>query len=198
MVRTTAPTRERIFDAATTLFARYGYKRTSMEDIAQEADLSRAALYLQFRNKEEIFREGARTLHDDALARAKIALDSNQPIAHRLQLAVEAKTLEMLQFARSSPHGGELMDEKNRLCGDLAKQSEQAFLEMLAQAFAGADTSHEIDLAAARVTASEAAEVFANAVAGLKGGPDVSIEAYRRRLATMVRLFVAGLSASRG
>ena len=57
-------TRARILGAAFTLFGRYGFKRASMEDIASEAGLSRTALYLQFRNKEEIFRELAIGLHE--------------------------------------------------------------------------------------------------------------------------------------
>ena len=193
MVRTVASTRERIFTAATTLFARYGYKRTSMEDIAQEAGLSRAALYLQFRNKEEIFREGARELHDQALSRARGALAEDRPFPDLLRNAVEAKTLEMLEIARSSPHGDELMDEKNRLCGDLAVESEQEFLAMLIESFEQANRNGEINLAPAGLTPGEAAEVFASAVAGLKGGPDVAIDAYRERLAAMVRVYVVGL-----
>ena len=64
-------TRERILGAAFTLFGRYGFKRASMEDIASEASLSRAALYLQFRNKEDIFRDLARGLHDEGLSQAE-------------------------------------------------------------------------------------------------------------------------------
>jgi AcrR family transcriptional regulator len=195
MVRAVASTRDRIFEAATTLFARYGYKRTSMEDIAQEAGLSRAALYLQFRNKEEIFREGARMLHEESLANARLALAEDRRLADKLVRAVEAKTLRMLEIAHTSPHGEELTDQKNRLCGDLAIESERQFLFIITESFEQADRNGEIDLRAAELTANEAADVFANAVAGLKGGSDVSVGAFRRRLATMVRVYVAGLSA---
>src|SRR6266508_6020399 len=88
-------TRERILDAAFTLFGRYGFKRTSMEDIASEAGLSRTALYLQFRNKEDIFRELAAGLHEKALSGAEAALEGDLPVAARLRAAVEAKTLRL-------------------------------------------------------------------------------------------------------
>ncbi len=42
-------------NAALRAFSLYGYQRMSMEDIAQGAGLSRAALYLRFRNKKDIF-----------------------------------------------------------------------------------------------------------------------------------------------
>jgi AcrR family transcriptional regulator len=187
-----SPTRERILAAAFTLFGRYGFKRTSMEDIASEAGLSRAALYLQFRNKEDIFRELARGLHDEASAGAEAALAGDQPLAERLQAAVEAKTLRMIEIAHASPHGSELMDEKNRLCGDVASDSERRFQKALARAFKGADESGEIDLGAAGLSATEAADVFANTLHGLKG-PDVPIERYQKRLSSLVMVFVKGL-----
>lgn len=185
-------TRERILGAAFTPFRRYGFRRTSMEDIAAEAGLSRAALYLQFHNKEDIFRELARGLHDEASAGAEAALGGDRPIAERLRGAVEAKTLRMIEIAYASPHGSELMDEKNRLCGDVATDSERRFQEALARAFKRADEARELDLRAAGLTAAEAADLFANALHGLKG-PEVTIERYQKRLASLVKVFIGGL-----
>jgi len=192
MISKTSPARERIINAAFTLFGRYGFRRTSMEDIASEAGLSRAALYLQFRNKEDIFRDLAGGLHEEALLQAEAALDNAQPLAERLRASVEAKTLRMMEIAYASPHGSELMDEKNRLCGDVATDSERRFQEMLTRAFSRADEAREIDLAMAGLSAPEAADVFSRAVQGLKG-PEVTTDAYRTRLASLVKVFVAGL-----
>src|SRR5262245_65781694 len=79
MTRATIATRERIHHAAFILFCRYGFKRTSMEDIAAEAGLSRAALYLQFRNKEDIFCDLARELNAQSMAQVERALAEKQP-----------------------------------------------------------------------------------------------------------------------
>ncbi|MER6917060.1 helix-turn-helix domain-containing protein [Streptomyces sp. NPDC000594] len=51
-----AARRDRFFQAAVDCFVRYGYRRTSMEVLAQAADMSRPAVYQYFRNKEEVFR----------------------------------------------------------------------------------------------------------------------------------------------
>jgi len=163
-----------------------------MEDIASEAGLSRTALYLQFRNKEDIFRELAGGLHEEVLSQAEAALDGDQPLAESLRAAVEAKTLRMIEIVHASPHGSELVDEKNRLCGDLATDSERRFQEMLTQTLIRADEARDIDLGAAGLSASEAAELFAHALYGLKG-PDVTIDRYRKRVASLVKVFVRGL-----
>ncbi len=195
MARRALATRERILPAAFVRFSHYGFRRTSMEDIAGEAGVSRAALYLQFRNKEEIFRRLAEALHDEALAGAAAALSADQPLAERLLAAVEAKTLRFVEIAYGSPHGNELLDESNRLCGDLAAAREGRFQELLTKVFRRAAQTREIDLEVIALSAAEAAELFARIVAGLKG-PGVTVAAYRERLAALVRIFVAGLGAS--
>jgi AcrR family transcriptional regulator len=192
LTSTVSSTRDRILTAAFTLFGRYGFRRTSMEDIATEAGLSRAALYLQFRSKEDIFRELARGLHEQASAGSEIALTRDGPLVERLRAAVEAKTLRMTEIAYASPHGIELMDEKNRLCGDLAIESERRFQKALARALKRADEAGEIDLGVAGLSANEAADLFANSLHGLKG-PEVTIERYQKRLASLVNVFVRGV-----
>lgn len=45
-----------LLDAAVGVFARFGYRKTSMDDVARAAGVSRQGLYLSFANKEELFR----------------------------------------------------------------------------------------------------------------------------------------------
>jgi AcrR family transcriptional regulator len=46
-----------LLEAAVGVFARYGFRKTSMEEVAHAAGVSRQGLYLQFANKEELFRK---------------------------------------------------------------------------------------------------------------------------------------------
>lgn len=45
---------EKIVEAAMELFSRYGYERTSIEDIAKHLSIGKGSVYLDFRTKEEI------------------------------------------------------------------------------------------------------------------------------------------------
>lgn len=47
--------RNAILEAARDLFARYGFKKTTMEDIAMALRKGKSSLYYYFKNKEEIF-----------------------------------------------------------------------------------------------------------------------------------------------
>jgi TetR/AcrR family acrAB operon transcriptional repressor len=50
-----AETRNRILDAAELVFSERGVSRTSLEDIAQAAGVTRGAIYWHFRNKADLF-----------------------------------------------------------------------------------------------------------------------------------------------
>lgn len=66
--------RESILRAAEKIFFTQGYEHSSMEDIAQAAELSRALLYVYFRDKPAIL--------------AAIALRAGQSLRHRLEFAL--------------------------------------------------------------------------------------------------------------
>lgn len=56
MSKETGPTvRDAILDAAEALLGRYGYRKTTMDDIAREARIGKGTTYLHFRSKEEVF-----------------------------------------------------------------------------------------------------------------------------------------------
>jgi AcrR family transcriptional regulator len=49
--------REMILEAARGRFQRFGYSKTTMEEIATDAGISKGTIYLYFHNKEDIFTE---------------------------------------------------------------------------------------------------------------------------------------------
>jgi AcrR family transcriptional regulator len=48
-------TRAKVLDAATRVFTRRGFAAASMQDIANEADISVGLIYRHFKTKEELF-----------------------------------------------------------------------------------------------------------------------------------------------
>lgn len=76
--------RQKIIEAALACFLQYGYDKTTLEDIASRAGLSRPLLYLQFRNKEEIFLETTRSLYHEQFEAARPILA--QPIDRKEKL----------------------------------------------------------------------------------------------------------------
>jgi AcrR family transcriptional regulator len=160
--------------------------------VAREAGVSRAALYLHFRNKEEVFRSLAERVHAEALAGALAALAEAGPIGERVLRALEAKSLRFLQIVAASPHGAELVEANSRVCGDIAAAKEERFARALADALRRADADGALALEAADLSPAAAAELLLQASRGVKASV-TSPPLYRRRLADLVRVLLAGL-----
>jgi AcrR family transcriptional regulator len=64
--------RDQVVQAARQVFARYGFKKTALDDIAREARKGKSTIYYYFKSKDEIFKA---VIDAEAEIRAK-AIDS--------------------------------------------------------------------------------------------------------------------------
>lgn len=199
MRRDTDPKREAILESAFTQFNRYGFRRTSMQDIAKGTGISRASLYSYFENKEEIFRCLSASLHEQTLGDAESLLkgtpsraDEHADLAARVEAALLARLGPFHEVVTQSAHGSEISDENNQLCGDLVRESKERFRGMLASALKAAARAGEIDLKTVGLTAAAAAELLHLGAAGLKQGAH-DAGTFQKRLHSFVRVFFAGL-----
>src|SRR5690348_11626096 len=83
--------REAILAAALELFGRYGYRRTSIDDIARQAGIAKGTVYLYVENKEALFRTLSQSLLDGVLANARAAATRGGVVAARLTAILDAK-----------------------------------------------------------------------------------------------------------
>ncbi|WP_437034233.1 TetR/AcrR family transcriptional regulator [Streptomyces sp. enrichment culture] len=87
-------TRQRIQDVALELFAEQGYEKTSLREIAERLDVTKAALYYHFKTKEEIlvgiFEDLSRPLEDliEWGRRQPHSLETKQEIIRRYSEAL--------------------------------------------------------------------------------------------------------------
>lgn len=87
-------TKNKILDAAEAQFRRFGPKKTSMEEIARQAGLSRATLYLHFSGKKALYKSLLETITECYIAEIQQLVDSEREAPRKLRLFVEitAKT----------------------------------------------------------------------------------------------------------
>ncbi|WP_174532235.1 TetR/AcrR family transcriptional regulator [Streptomyces ambofaciens] len=89
-------TRQRIQDVALELFAEQGYEKTSLREIAERLDVTKAALYYHFKTKEEIlvsiFEDLSRPIEDLIAwgSRQPHTLETKQDIVRRYSEALAA------------------------------------------------------------------------------------------------------------
>ena len=178
-----------ILEAAYAQFARYGFRRTSMEDLARAAGLSRASLYVHFRNKDEIFRTLAEHLHEQAWEGIREALARDGGLEARLREAFVAWARPFQAIAAGSEHAAELYEEGGRLGAELGAALQKRFHRALSGALREADRDGAIDLRRAQLTPASASELLRFAAYGLKRDADTA-RVFQRRIAQNLRVFV--------
>lgn len=191
-------TREAILSAGLRCFTRDGYRRTALDRVAREAGISRAALYLHFANKEDLFRALVGALHASTLAAAAAAAAGPGDLGSRLTAVLVAKAGRFFDLLRASEHAEEFLDENHRLCGELSAAAATQHSRILGRLLATAAAAGELALAEAGLTAAQAAELLLDTAEGIKtrGRTTLSSETYRRRVAQAVRVVLAGLTRS--
>ncbi|WP_022703222.1 TetR/AcrR family transcriptional regulator [Pseudorhodobacter ferrugineus] len=182
----TDPT-EAIFAAALRAFAQYGYRRTAMEDIANGADMSRAALYLRFRNKEDIFRSLARAYFSQAQAGMQAALGAAKDTETALLAAFAAKDGKLMELILTSPHGGELLDAGFSVSADIVAEGEAAMAATFAHWYTAQGLPPDLG------NGEDMAETTMAALKGLKTTA-ADFPSYQAGQARLARLIVRALS----
>ena len=188
--------RQAILDAALKLFSQYGYRRTSIDDIAREAEIAKGTVYLSFKSKEEIFRALCECLIERSEEGVNAARAAGGPIEERLIAAIAAKFGFLFETVYRSPHAAELMDSKNRLSADIFARAGRRYMKMLREMIEEAVDAGELALSRMEIDADGLAQMLVAAGHGIEqtaNGP----ARYRRMLREIVRLIVAGLSPSR-
>ena len=121
-----------ILDAAFAGFSSYGYRRTSMEDIAQAVGISRSALYLHFRNKEDILRSMSTRFFDEAAVNVAAQLAMlDRPTAETLGAAFVAYDGKFMDMFMNTPHGAEILEAGHQVSADLVAAGEARIHHLL-------------------------------------------------------------------
>ena len=102
--------RDRVVAAATDVFLRYGYARTTMGDIAQATGLSRPTLYLTFPDKESIFRAVIETMAAVRLAAIHQGLAASTTLGAKLCVICEAWAADGFELVLANPDAKDMFD----------------------------------------------------------------------------------------
>ncbi|KIC39533.1 TetR/AcrR family transcriptional regulator [Leisingera sp. ANG-M7] len=184
------PKQQAILEAAWMAFSTYGFRKTSMDDIAKGAGMSRPALYLHFKNKDAIFRALVTAYYGNAAAGVRAALAGPGPLPDQLQAAFAAQGGEAVQQMMASPHGMELFEVTKHVAGAEIEAGEAALSGIYADWL-------QQQVAAGRAVLSGEASVIARTLcASLKGIKQTAAdyESYQAGVRQLAALAGAGLT----
>jgi AcrR family transcriptional regulator len=182
------------------VFRRQGFRRSSIEQAAEAAGLTRQALYHHFKSKEALFRAVIERFYEDAFTAETAAITATEKAGGGLaDVIVAAVTAKLAQLAKSldgSPHVEELYSEHLAQARDLYQKYAAAHGEQLATAIARICRKQGLVLDAG-MTPRDLARCVEMTVNGTKSAypamqPAV---AFLRDLEVMLRTFVAGAAS---
>lgn len=173
VVRSDPPRREAILEAAWSCFLQHGYAKTSLEDVAKRAGLSRPLIYLQFANKRELFSCAIEKMMDKNFTSATRILDLDIDRKAKLLRIIDVWLLEPLAHLMSSPQGNELFDQALGVTPTVQSTHRERTGQLLT----------------AVIDEPAAADVFRLALKGLMTDRP-SIETLRARVAVLAERFV--------
>lgn len=181
-----------LLEAAFGVFARFGYRKTSMDEVARAAQISRQGLYLHFANKEDLFRAMLKHAVDSSLAAALHALKGDAALAERVLGGFDEWVGKYV--GRFGADASDLIEAAETLGGNVIAEQEKIFLEAVAGEL------REAGLAAAYkpagLTTRHLAENLAATARGLKHSC-ATREEFRQAFSTAVRITCAPLTVGR-
>jgi TetR/AcrR family transcriptional regulator, transcriptional repressor of aconitase len=166
--------RAAIVTAARWCFLHFGYGKTSLEDIAKRASISRPLLYLTFKNKEQIFGAVFEDVFEPRYPIAERAIAAAGGKPERLMAACEILVVEPLSELAASPMGAEFLEA----CNALAPEIEGAYRKRVLRCVQGVLGDKAL------------AEVFLLALDGLLADLP-AVATLRRRVRLLVDRFAA-------
>lgn len=123
--------RELILRGAERIFAKHGYKKTSVDEIASEAKVSKGAVYLYFKSKEEIFRTLLKRNVERLWEIIRKAADEKSDPREKIRAAVMAKVEYLHRFATLKGLTESMFKEVESVIDNEMKRLEKNEVELL-------------------------------------------------------------------
>jgi AcrR family transcriptional regulator len=189
--------RTRILDAAMVVFRRHGFRRSSIEQAADAAGLTRQALYHHFKSKEALFRAVIEQLHESALAAeiaaAHAAEKAGGSLADILVAQLSGRLRQVIASFDGSPHIEELFSEHLFQARDLYQKYAGLYVEQGRATIERVRRKQRLALAGG-MTSRDFARCIEMAISGTKSvHPAMQpADAFLKDLEIMVRTLVAG------
>ena len=180
--------KQQLLEAALGVFARHGYRKTSMDDVAQAAGVSRQGLYLHFETKEDLFREAVHHSIRQAHAAVDTALEvTDTSLEERLVAAFDAFIGRHCDSVGADVD--DLMSACQTLLGPTLQTEKKAFAKRIATAIedAGVSAAHD----RGNITPKDLAQTLCATAYGLKQ-MQMTRQGFVAAMRTAVRAF--GLS----
>ena len=176
--------RSHIVGAATPVFLRYGFGRTTMADIAQASGLTRPTLYLTFPDKEAVFQAVVEAMIEEKMSQIRAGISDLPAVDEKLLYACNAWAAEGYELVQAHPDARDMFDLGFKsVCAGY-----QAFEDLIADILK--------DAVARSALALSPSQLARSIVYALKGFKDVAADSADLRILIATHVAVVGAALS--
>jgi AcrR family transcriptional regulator len=126
------PRLRKLLETAVLVFTRFGFRKTSMDEVARAAGVSRQGLYLHFATKEELFAAAVESTLRTSLDAASHALaTASLPLERRLVLAFDEWVGRFIGMMGSG--AVDLVEASKTLVGPMVAELDALFVDTVAK-----------------------------------------------------------------
>lgn len=155
---------EALIAPAMRVFSRFGIRKTTMADIAEEAGVSRQTLYNAYPNKDEVLRAVVRFSTDQSIAQVSDAWSQTDDFEDRLEIFFQTGPLAWFDMLQSSPEAADFIEGADKVTSEEIRHMAARWTKLLEQL-----TLPYADLLAKRgMTAAELADFIFSTSKGAK------------------------------
>jgi len=172
------------------LFTQYGYRKTSIEDIARAAQVAKRTVYLHFENKAEVFLAILAYLGDQVRQRCAVAERATGTAVDRLTGLLDAYFGMGLELSSKSEHMPELEETFSKLARSRIGDLNTEYQVRLARFFRSLRKTGAIGGPPQGLTVEQIVEILMRGAQGAKHDAKVqgdrqALQQHLRKLATL-------------
>lgn len=179
---------EKVLAAARDVFMRYGFKRTTMSDLADAAHMSRPALYLIFPSKEEVFRSLVTQVFNELLREIREGLDKHETITDKLSFAFEVWCVGPFKMTQASPDAKDILESGYEFASQITSHAYSDFEEIVADILRPIVSTQTEET----LSAEQLAHILTTASHGFKESASSTVQ-LRQMIKGLIIVVLAGL-----
>ncbi|MDY7233050.1 TetR/AcrR family transcriptional regulator [Hyalangium rubrum] len=187
--------RTAILNSAGEVFARFGFKKASMEDIARRAGVGKGSLYLHFESKEELFEACLRLLSAQSIAEFEMAVRRAETPGAQIRAFIQCKLEQNSRMAHRERFQMETLFELGTQARRLLPEFQQKETALLERILAEGNAQGVMAVAAPHLVATGLVETLW-AISGKLLTQD-GTAALRAALDAYLDVFIRGLAPPR-
>ncbi|MEO2072983.1 MAG: TetR/AcrR family transcriptional regulator [Zunongwangia sp.] len=174
-----------VLNASKAIFVKYGYTKTTMNDIAEAVGISRPGLYLIYPKKEEIFKALILMLSQELSAEVKKRNAKLKEPLLKLREVMNIWVVETYTWLNQSPESAELYENEFSFTRNCMQKSTDLFisdLEEVLKLFPHKSFNNDIE-------PRDVAVIISSAVIGIKKQVD-DLDDLKRHIDLLIRICI--------